>query len=94
MNRSDVWEFLRERDINPRRIPNDIAAKAVDVIADLEQSGNPWKYDSERMKWDRNVVSVHIHYRWRLLIELRGNLLKIVGLYSHEDYNKLAAGRD
>ncbi len=93
MNRDDTWNFLKRYDINPRRIPNDIAEKAVEVIRDLEQTGNPWKYESERMKWDRNVVSVHIHYRWRLLIELRGNLLTITGLYSHEDYNKLASGR-
>ncbi len=93
MNRSDTWNTLKKYGINPRRIPNDIAEKAVEVIADLEQTGNPWKYDSERMKWDRDVVSVHIHYRWRLLIEVRGDLLTITGLYSHEDYNRLAAGR-
>ena len=80
--------FYARRNIRiPRNIPLRILSHGRRIILGLEKGKAFSDYRGKRLAPDRDVISIPVGRRWRLLMEWREDRIVPVRLLSHEAYN-------
>lgn len=85
-----VWqETFSDDPIELRHLPPAIAEKTRQIVSALEQGTGHWQLAGKRLSV-REVISIPVTYRYRLLCREEGDRVVPVKVMSHEDYNPLA----
>lgn len=80
--------ILQKYDIDTRKVPLEVQEKASDIIGDIERGKNLFmNYRAQRLQFNRNIISVSVKSRWRLLADDSTGEIKWKALLSHEAYN-------
>jgi hypothetical protein len=80
--------FYDIRNIRVKGVPTKILTKAIPIIRGLERGDSIQVYRGKRLQNNRNVFSIPIGFKWRLVGRFAPNL-QITDLCSHEKYNGL-----
>ena len=85
---SDLTTFFDQRDIDGAdRVPKQVLKKAQQIIHRLDD-GNPyWKLRGKRLNHDRDVISIPVGRRWRILASWQDGEAVPQAILSHERYN-------
>ncbi|MBL7163814.1 MAG: hypothetical protein ISS57_14535 [Anaerolineales bacterium] len=80
--------FFEQRGIDGAdRVPKQVLKKARQVICRLDD-GNPyWKLRGKRLNHDRDVISIPVGRRWRILALWQDGEAVPQAILSHERYN-------
>lgn len=80
--------------INLQHLPNkSLVKRARKILADIGR-GAPWhQFNGKRLQHDRNVVSIPLGRRYRILFHTDDGSPKPVEVLSHEAYNATKPGR-
>lgn len=87
MDRCDLAWFFERREIETRHIPMDVLARARRVVERLEHSDNYQSMHGKRLHCNRNLVSIPLGRRWRILADDVGDHLHVRAVMSHQKYN-------
>jgi hypothetical protein len=80
--------FYARRKIRiPKNIPLRVLSHGRRIILGLEKGKTYFEYKGKRLAPDRDVISIPVGRRWRLLVERRDGKIVPVRLLSHEAYN-------
>jgi len=85
---SDLTTFFDQRGIDGAdRVPKQVLKKARQVIRRLDD-GNPyWELRGKRLNHDRDVISIPVGRRWRILAFWQDGEAVPQAILSHERYN-------
>ncbi len=89
------WRAAFESDpIDLQHLPNKSLVRRARMILDAVGSGAPWhQFNGKRLQHDRNVVSVPLGRRYRILFRTDEGSPEPVSVMSHESYNGTKPGR-
>lgn len=68
-------------------LPEEIARKAQQVITSLQKGKFPNHVSAKRFNSDRNIVSIRLNRRYRMVCQEQAGHLTPMRVLSHEDYN-------
>jgi hypothetical protein len=91
----EAWRETFEDDPIPlTHLPNrGLVMRARTILAEIDK-GAPWhQFNGKRLQHDRNVVSVPLGRRYRILFRTDDGAPKPVEVLSHEAYNGTKPGR-
>lgn len=84
------WQALFWADsIDLRPLPKSVVKKARDVVQALQQGTSYWQLSGKRLHIAREVVSIPVTRRYRLLCRDTQEGIQPVKVISHEAYNPL-----
>ena len=75
--------------IDLRKLPQPIVLKARKILAALGAGTGYWRLSGKRLNATREIVSIPVTRRYRLLCVFDGRSLAPLQVLSHEDYNSL-----
>ena len=89
------WRKSFEDDpIDLHRLPNKSLVKRARRILEAVGNGAPWhQFNGKRLQHDRNVVSIPLGRRYRILFRTDDGAPRPVEVLSHEAYNGTKPGR-
>ena len=89
------WRAAFEDDpIDLQHLPNKGLVKRARMILDAVGNGAPWhQFNGKRLQHDRNVVSVPLGRRYRILFRTDDGSPEPMSVLSHENYNATKPGR-
>jgi hypothetical protein len=80
--------FFEQRGINGAdRVPRRVLKKARGIICRLDEGHPYWKLRGKRMHYDRDVISIPVGRRWRILARWQGGKAIPRQILSHERYS-------
>ncbi|MBC8508192.1 MAG: hypothetical protein H8D34_25305 [Chloroflexi bacterium] len=80
--------FFEQRDIDGAdRVPRRVLKKARRIICRLDEGHSYWKLRGKRMNYDRDVISIPVGRRWRILASWQDGEAVPQAILSHERYN-------
>jgi len=91
----EAWKETFEDDPIPlKHLPNKgLVRRAREILAEMD-AGAPWhQFNGKRLQHDRNVVSIPLGRRYRILFRTDDGGPKPVEVLSHEAYNGTKPGR-
>lgn len=91
----EAWRETFEADPIPlRHLPSrNLVVRARQILSEIDK-GAPWhQFNGKRLQHDRNVVSIPLGRRYRILFRTDGGAPKPVEVLSHEAYNGTKPGR-
>jgi hypothetical protein len=91
----EAWRETFEADpISLRHLPSrNLIMRARQILSEIDK-GAPWhQFNGKRLQHDRNVVSIPLGRRYRILFRTDGGAPKPVEVLSHEAYNGTKPGR-
>src|SRR5690606_17656439 len=91
----EAWRETFEDDPIPlAHLPNKgLVKRARTILAEMDK-GAPWhQFNGKRLQHDRNVVSIPLGRRYRILFRTDDGAPKPVEVLSHEAYNGTKPGR-
>ena len=81
--------ILERYRIDTRKVPEEVVEKASDIVGDIERGKNLFmNYRAQRLNFNRNVISVQVGKRWRLVADDSTGSIIWKALLSHEAYNR------
>ena len=85
---NDITAFFTQRGIDGAdKVPQKVLQKAQQIIHRLDD-GNPyWQMRGKRLNQDRNMISIPVGRRWRILAFWRNGEAVPRAILSHERYN-------
>lgn len=91
----EAWKETFEDDpISLAHLPNKGLVRRARVILAEMDAGAPWhQFNGKRLQHDRNVVSIPLGRRYRILFRTDDGAPKPVEVLSHEAYNGTKPGR-
>ncbi|MCA9683273.1 MAG: hypothetical protein KC457_13820 [Myxococcales bacterium] len=91
----EKWRASFEDDpIDLHLLPNKNLVKRARMILDEVGKGAPWhQFNGKRLQHDRNVISVPLGRRYRILFRTDNGAPQPVQVLSHEAYNGTKPGR-
>ncbi|MFO7567274.1 MAG: hypothetical protein R6X02_31810 [Enhygromyxa sp.] len=91
----EAWRETFEADPIPlSHLPNRNLVKRARMILSEIDKGAPWhQFNGKRLQHDRNVVSIPLGRRYRILFRTDDGAPKPVEVLSHEAYNGTKPGR-
>jgi hypothetical protein len=82
--------ILEKYKLDTRKVPLDVQEKASDIIGDVERGRNLFmNFKAQRLRFNRNIISVSVKNKWRLLADDSTGEIVWTALLPHEAYNKL-----
>ncbi len=79
--------FFQRRGIVVKGVPVNIRKKAMRIIRRIEGGTPYWRLGGKRLQVDRNVVSLPVTYRWRIIARFEDGSIVPERILSHEAYN-------
>ena len=71
-------------------LPRHVIRKTTDVLRSLRDEADLARFDAERMRFDRDCISIRLSRDYRLLLRLDGEQgIRPVKVVPHEEYNAL-----
>lgn len=91
----EAWRETFEQDAIPlAHLPNKNLVRRARIILDEIGKGAPWhQFNGKRLQHDRNVVSIPLGRRYRILFRTDDGAPRPVEVMSHESYNGTKPGR-
>lgn len=91
----ETWRETFEADPIPlRHLPSKGLVQRARMILEEIQRGAPWhQFNGKRLQHDRNIVSVPLGRRYRILFRTDDGAPRPVEVLSHESYNATKPGR-
>lgn len=87
-----AWQAMFEADpIDLRPFPRRVVVKARAVLGAIASGADYWQFSGKRLNGARDIVSIPITRRYRLLCRFDGRSLTPLKVLSHEDYNLLVS---
>lgn len=88
--RRQAWQTAFADDpINLRKLPQRVVLKARVTLETLAEGADYWQLTGKRLKAARDIISIPVTRRYRLLCRQDGRSLTPLKVISHEDYNPL-----
>ena len=85
-----AWQATFAADpIDLRQLPRPIVLKARAVLSALQAEAGYWQLSGKRLNAAREIVSIPVTRRYRLLCKFDGRSLTPLTVLTHEDYNSL-----
>ncbi len=79
--------FFENRNLDTKRVPSDVQRKAREIIEQVDKGISPFRYRAQRLNFNRNVISVFVKNKWRLVADDSSGRVVWKALLSHEKYN-------
>lgn len=94
-NDKEAWRETFEQDPIPlAHLPNKGLVRKARLILEEIGKGAPWhQFNGKRLQHDRNVVSIPLGRRYRILFRTDDGAPQPVEVMSHESYNGTKPGR-
>jgi len=84
----NTMAFFEQRGIDgASRVPKQVLEKARRIIYRLDAGQPYWKLRGKRMNHDRDVISIPVGRRWRILASWKDGEAVPQEILSHERYN-------
>ncbi|PRQ05345.1 hypothetical protein ENSA5_03350 [Enhygromyxa salina] len=95
LSEKQAWREMFENDPIPlAHLPNKSLVRRARIILEQIGKGAPWhQFNGKRLQHDRNVVSIPLGRRYRILFRTDDGAPRPVEVLSHEAYNGTKPGR-